>query len=503
MALIIAGERSGVGKTTVTLAMLSYLCDRPAPPISNSKGALSHPFGAMDPNSKIPAVQSFKVGPDYIDPMFHQYVTQRPCRNLDPILTTEDYVQQCFVHHCQGADYAVVEGVMGLFDGASGATDVASTAHIARLLDIPVLLVMDCSRLSRSVAAIIHGYQSFDPRIQLAGIVLNRVGSDRHLHLLKTAIEPLNVPILGILRRETDIAIPDRHLGLIPTDELPTLDAVVEQLKAIATTSFHWESLLPLLKAPRNSGQTGKIGDTQETSLSRPSVPCLHSPPLRIAIARDRAFNFYYADNLDLLAQLGATLVFWSPLQDEALPDDIHGLYLGGGFPEVFGAELSANRSALVSVKQAIEQGLPTYAECGGLMYLCDAIVDFEGRTHSMVGTLPATVRMGKKLLLGYRKAIAQASSSLMHRGQTVWGHEFHRSQLDTVPNVPMYHIQGYETPIMPDTEGWRYLNVHASYIHLHWGTQVELPTRFLHHCRTQRSLDRDRSKVDTHCTGK
>ncbi len=227
MALVIAGERSGVGKTTVTLALLSSL------------------------SRQQQKIQSFKVGPDYIDPMFHQQVTGRPCRNLDPVLTSETYVQDCFTRHVQGVDYALIEGVMGLFDGASGQDDWASTAHVARLLQLPVLLVLDCSRLSRSVAAIAHGYQSFDPRIQLAGVVLNRVGSDRHLELLKDALEPLQLPILGVLRRQDNITIPDRHLGLVPTDEMTQLDALIDQLAYLGDTCFDWKHLLPLLRGDK------------------------------------------------------------------------------------------------------------------------------------------------------------------------------------------------------------------------------------------------------------
>ncbi|MBE9229669.1 cobyrinate a,c-diamide synthase, partial [Phormidium sp. LEGE 05292] len=231
MGLIIAGERSGVGKTTVTLALLATLKHRHL------------------------EVQSFKVGPDYIDPMFHHYVTEKPCRNLDPVLTSETYVKQCFSRHIQGVEFALVEGVMGLFDGVrvtgNGEEDkfFASTAHIARLLNLPVLLVIDCSRLSGSVAAIAQGFSTFDPRIKIAGLVLNRVGSDRHLELLKDALLPLNLPILGVLRREDDIAIPDRHLGLIPTAELPQLDAVIEKLVHLGETCFDWEKLLPMLKS--------------------------------------------------------------------------------------------------------------------------------------------------------------------------------------------------------------------------------------------------------------
>lgn len=223
MTLIIAGERSGVGKTTVTLALLSSLC------------------------RKYRGVQSFKVGPDYIDPMFHQRVTGRPCRNLDPVLTSQKYVQECYHRHVQGVDYALIEGVMGLFDGASGRDDWASTAHVARLLDLPVLLVLDCSRVSRSIAAIAFGYKNFDPRIKIAGVVLNRVGSDRHLQLLQDALEPLHLPILGVLRRQDNIKIPDRHLGLVPTEEMPQMAALIERFAQLGDSCFDWQRLLPLL----------------------------------------------------------------------------------------------------------------------------------------------------------------------------------------------------------------------------------------------------------------
>lgn len=219
MPLVVAGERSGVGKTTVTLALLASLCRRRL------------------------KVQSFKVGPDYIDPMFHQHVTNRACRNLDPVLTSEAYVQECFASHIQDADYALVEGVMGLFDGATGIDSTASTAHVAQLLHLPILLVLDCSRLSRSVAAIAHGYRTFDPRVKLAGVVLNRVGSDRHLELLKDALEPLQLPILGVLRRQDNITIPDRHLGLVPTAEITQLDTLIDKLATLGDTCFDWEDI--------------------------------------------------------------------------------------------------------------------------------------------------------------------------------------------------------------------------------------------------------------------
>ena len=500
MALLIAGERSGVGKTTVTLSLLAYLSQQ---------------------NSQ---VQSFKVGPDYIDPMFHQAVTHRPCRNLDPVLTSEAYVQSCFARHSQGVDFVVVEGVMGLFDGISRQqqdqnqdetvnillNDYSSTAHIARLLNIPILLVVDCSRLSGSVAAIVHGYRTFDSRINIAGVVLNRVASDRHLELLQDALASLNVPILGILPRNENITIPDRHLGLVPTAEISQLEQIFAHLAHIGQTCFCWQQLFPLLKPPTQyySTQKSSCWDKQEeqgsrrrhnyaytNSITSPTnqieqsklLPVTNSSsPLKIAIARDRAFNFYYQDNLDILTELGAELVFWSPLQDENLPPQIQGMYFGGGFPEVFAQQLSANQALLHSINQAIQSGMPTYAECGGLMYLCQQLVDFSQQTWSMVGVIPTTVEMTKSLTLGYRQATALQNSSLVRVNQTVWGHEFHRSQLIKTSSKPLWQLWGYRSSHKPKTEGWQIAQLHASYLHLHFGEYLELPQQFLYCCLTK-----------------
>ncbi|AFY34930.1 cobyrinate a,c-diamide synthase [Calothrix sp. PCC 7507] len=487
MALVIAGERSGVGKTTVTLTLLASLCRR-----------------GME-------VQSFKVGPDYIDPMFHSYVTGRACRNLDPVLTDESYVKQCFARHSQGCEYALVEGVMGLFDGISSLvirhssfvpdkedlaaiTDFASTAHIARLLDLPVLLVIDCSRLSGSVAAIAHGYCSFDPRIKIAGLVLNRVGSDRHLSLLKDSLKSLQLPILGVLRRQDNITIRDRHLGLVPTAELPELNALINHLADLGDTCFDWEHLLPLLQSQPLSLDTERLaltctersrGSAVERSRSVPPCPeRSRRAALKIAVARDRAFNFYYQDNLDLLQQLGAELVFWSPLEDVALPEGIQGMYFGGGFPEVFAQQLAENVSARDSVKTAILAGMPTIAECGGLMYLCEQIIDFEGKSWSMVGVLPTSSVMGGRLTLGYRRAVALQDSLLLPTGTNIYGHEFHRSSLVSTPNQPLFDTYRYDCEENMGYEGWNMpLNIHASYIHLHWGASVEIPQRFIQQC--------------------
>ncbi len=445
MAIIIAGERSGVGKTTVTLALLAALRQRRQ------------------------TVQSFKVGPDYIDPMFHSYVTGRACRNLDPILTSEAYVQDCFAKHSQGVEHTLIEGVMGLFDGASGKDDAGSTAHVARLLDVPVVLILNCSSLSRSVAAIAHGFSTFDPRIQVAGVILNRVGSDRHLELLSQALEPLNLPILGVLRRQDDITLNDRHLGLVPTAELTNLNATIERLAHLGETCFDWEKLLPLL-ASRSGNVSTKVGNE---ALNQ-------KPKIRLAIAQDQAFSFYYADNLDLLTELGAELVAWSPMRDR-LPEGVQGLYFGGGFPEVF-AEALAESEAIQSVKAAIQAGMPTYAECGGLMYLCEQIVDFAENSYPMVGIFPTAAVMGKRLTLGYRQGTALRASPLVKVGDRLWGHEFHRSSLTQLPDKPLLSLQGYDSRQQPP-EGWQRYHVHASYTHLHFGAQPQLVERFLQCC--------------------
>ncbi len=468
MPLVIAGDRSGCGKTTTTLMLLATLRHQRLP----------HPA----------VIQSFKIGPDYIDPMFHRYVTGRPCYNLDPVLTSPAAVCTGFHTRQHIADAVLIEGVMGLFDGTPG--HCASTAQVAELLDQPIALVIDCSRLSGSVAAIAQGYRTLNPNLRFAGVILNRVGSDRHLKLLQAALTEIDIPILGVLRRHQEISLPDRHLGLVPTDELPELDAVVERLVEIGATSFDWEALLPLLK-PMHGDRFDEQKDGQNVGVRA---------RIRIAVARDRAFNFHYAENLEILEQLGAELVFWSPLE-ESLPPQIQGLYLCGGFPEVFAQQLSENLRAREAVNQAIAQGLPTYAECGGLMYLCTALRNFEGQTWPMVGVLPKTAVM-EGLTLGYRRAIAQQNSPLLLAGTEVWGHEFHHSRLEDFqledsrleqapleltgtkpPCQRLFQVWGTDLADQGSPEGWALPHLHASYVHLHWGARPELPKRFLSQC--------------------
>ncbi|BAS58472.1 MULTISPECIES: cobyrinate a,c-diamide synthase [Leptolyngbya] len=442
MAFVIAGERSGAGKTTVTLALLAALRRRNL------------------------TVRSFKVGPDYIDPMFHRHVTGQACYNLDPVLTSEAYVQQCFAQ--RASEYSIVEGVMGLFDGAAGHKDFASTAHIARLLDLPILLVVDCRSLSYSVAAIVHGYRSLDPRLKFAGVVLNRVGSDRHLELLKSAL--IDVPILGVLRRQDAIEIPDRHLGLVPTDELPGLTELIDRLAELGESCFDWDALMPYLK----TATTPKV-----------SVP-ESSRSVKIAIARDAAFNFYYQDNLDLLRQAGAELIEWSPLRD-TFPNDVDGLYFGGGFPEMFAETLSENHATRHAIRAAIQSGMPTYAECGGLMYLSEKIIDFSEQAFSMVGAIPTTTVMRSRLTLGYRKATALQTTPIVKKDETLHGHEFHRSSPTTESEKPLFELTGLSRSSM-QYDGWQTPKLHASYLHLHWGATSQIPQRFVRYCTKFRS---------------
>ncbi len=478
MSLIVAGERSGVGKTTITLALLAFLSQQ----------------------KKI--IQSFKVGPDYIDPMFHTALTRISARNLDPVLTSPEYVKSCFWQHSQRAEYVLVEGVMGLFDGvecpsSSNQTfnsdltvNYASTAYISRLLDIPVLLVLDCSSISGSIAAIAYGYCNLDPQVKIAGVVLNRVSSDRHLELLQNALQPLNLPILGVLRRVDKITIPDRHLGLIPTTELPQISEIFDRLAYIGQTCFNWELLMPLLERQEmgEQGKQGEIGRWGDGEMGETN----HLSSLRIAVAYDRAFNFYYQDNLDLFGELGAEIIYWSPLQDETLPNDITGLYFGGGFPEIFAGELAANLPMRQQIRQAATSDMPVYAECGGLMYLCDRLIDLNQKSWSMVGAIPVTTTMMSRLTLGYRQAIPLSSTVLFNQKQqhypVIWGHEFHRSQITPNSEQPIWKMRGASrhSPILYD--GWHIKQIHASYLHLHFGEYKFLLKNFLRHC--QKYLD-------------
>ncbi len=413
-------------------------------------------------------VSPHKVGPDYIDPGYHGLAAGRPGRNLDPWLVGEHRIAPLFLHGARAADLAVVEGVMGLFDGATHPSvepGFASTAHVAALLRAPVILVVDASSQARSVAALVHGFTTFDPSVRLGGVILNRVGSDRHEAILREALGVVGVPVLGAIRRLDQLHTPSRHLGLIPAAErsgeaLSTVDRLahvvadgvdLDAVSALARTAP------PLTAAAWDP--TAEVG----AIAGRP----------RIAVAGGSAFTFGYAENAELLTAAGAEVVSVDPLRDEALPPGTAGLVIGGGFPEVYAAELSANAALRTDVAQLAARGAPVTAECAGLLYLAR---ELDG--VPMCGVLDASAAMTSRLTLGYRDAVAAADSVLAAAGTRVRGHEFHRTAV-----VPAAGPDAAWRWSAGTSEGFAQQNVHASYLHLNWAGTPALAARFVAAC--------------------
>lgn len=395
--LVIAGTASNVGKTTVTLALLAAFA---------AKGRV---------------VQAFKAGPDFIDPGHHAAVTGRPSRNLDGWMLGREVNREIFGRAAAGADLSLIEGMMGLFDGSSPISDLGSTAELAKHLEAPVLLVLDGSAMARSAAAIVEGFVRFDPSLNVAGVLFNRVNNDGHYRLLKEAVEhKLNVAAVGYLRMDQSATIPDRHLGLITAIERGTTD-LYERLGQAAAETVDLDRLEEL---------AGSAGDWPVPSMQPGRQH--QGRGIRIGLAQDRAFCFYYPDNLELLQWAGGELVRFSPMDDQKLPD-VDMLYFGGGYPELHGAALSGNRSMRQAIRSFADRGGVIYAECGGMMYLTGAIRDFDGRTHEMVGLFPAESAMRKPgLTLGYRTVELSQSCILGDRGTVARGHEFHYSTLNS-----------------------------------------------------------------------
>jgi cobyrinic acid a,c-diamide synthase len=428
--IVVAGTSSGAGKTSVACGLIAAL---------RARGLV---------------VQGFKVGPDYIDPSYHALASGRPGRNLDAFLAGPELIAPLARHGAAGADIAVIEGVMGLFDGASGRGELASTAHVAKLLQAPVLLVVDAASMARSAAAIVHGYRTFDPDVDIAGVVLNKVGSDHHVELLREAIEPLGVPVVGALRRDERVAAPERHLGLVPAGEREgrtrsAIDALGEAVEAhvdldgvlALARSAPWLTVPPWSPA-------GGVVDGAAT----------------IAIARGPAFSFHYEENLELLRAAGAQLAPFDPLRDDSLPPGAGALMLAGGFPEIFGEELSANAPLREQVAAFARSGRPVLAECGGLLYLCEQLDGL-----AMCGAIPASARMAGRLSIGYREAKAVCQSALWGAGDTVRGHEFHYSAVQPLDGADaaawVLAARGRTEP-----EGFVVGAIHASFLHVHWG---------------------------------
>ena len=445
--LVIAGAHSGAGKTTLTAGLIAALRRRGL------------------------AVQPFKVGPDYIDPTYHTLAAGRPCRNLDAWMLPSDAVAAAFARGSRGADLAVIEGGMGLFDGFGYDDETGSTAHVAKLLGAPVILALNIRSLARSAAALAQGYANFDPALPLAGFILNHAGSAAHgAGVARAVTGATGLPCFGWLPRDEQLRIPERHLGLVPTAEPGRWEAFIA---AAADHVAKYLNVDALLAVARSSTQTFEVPETSKVS----SIVC------RIAVARDEAFNFYYEDNLDLLREAGAELAFFSPLADTTLPAGCRGLYIGGGFPEVYADRLAANVALRGELAAAIAAGLPTYAECGGLMYLTQSITDLAGRTHPMVGALPGRSAMTGRLTLGYREVTTLAGTPLAPAGITLRGHEFHYSDwIEQPADLPAaYRVARPDAPAR--LEGYAAGNLLASYIHLHWGAAPELAARFVAAC--------------------
>lgn len=453
--LVIAAPSSGSGKTTVATGLMAALAGRGL------------------------AVSPHKVGPDYIDPGYHALATGRVGRNLDAYLCGPELVGPLFAHGARGCDIAVVEGVMGLYDGAAGEGELASTAHVAKLLRAPVVLVVDASSQSRSVAALVHGFVSWDPEVRVGGVILNKVASDRHEALLREALDSVGVPVLGVLRRAPQVDTPSRHLGLVPVAERRT--AAVEAVAAMAAQVLDGCDLDALTALARTAGAlSGAAWDAAEAvappACDHPTRPAGKPTPV-VAVAGGEAFTFSYAEHGELLTAAGAEVVVFDPLRDESLPDGTSGLVVGGGFPEVYAAGLSANEPLRKAVAALAESGAPVAAECAGLLYLCR---ELDGRP--MCGVLDATARMSERLTLGYRDAVAVSDSVLAVAGTRMRGHEFHRTVVE--PGSGAAPAWGVRAP-RRRVEGFVQQGVHASYLHTHWASVPGAARRFVERCRT------------------
>lgn len=436
--LVVAAPASGSGKTTVATGLMAAFAEAGL------------------------AVSPHKVGPDYIDPGYHALATGRPGRNLDAYMCGPERIAPLFLHGARGADLAVVEGVMGLFDGASGMGELASTAHVAKLLRAPVVLVVDASSQSRSVAALVHGFASWDPEVRVAGVILNKVGSDRHEELLRDALDGAGVPVLGALRRDTAVGTPSRHLGLVPVAERRT-DAV-DAVRALAARVRAGCDLDALLALARSAPPLAEEPWDPQAAVG-PAAP--GARPV-VAVAGGAAFTFSYAEHVELLAAAGAEVVTFDPLRDERLPTGAAGLVLGGGFPEMYAHELSANEPLREAV--AAFTG-PVTAECAGLLYLGR---ELDGRP--MCGVLDTTARMSDRLTLGYREAVAITDNALAAAGTRVRGHEFHRTVVEPAAGAtPAWGLVRPERRV----EGFVQGGVHASYLHVHWAAEPSLARRF------------------------
>jgi len=454
--IVIAGAHSGVGKTTISVGIINALMKRGY------------------------RVQPFKVGPDYIDTSYHAAAAEKPSRNLDGWMVPAEGLVEIFQHGCGDADIAIVEGVMGLYDGLSGTDEIGSTAQIAKILRCPVILVLDVQRMSRTAAAFVLGCKNFDKDLQLSGVILNRVASRKHADSCREAIEDsTSIPVIGALPSDNSIKLPERHLGLIPTPEKTgELKPILSKISELIENDLDLDKILEISKSGSELPRvTDRIYPTQG-----------RAQRVTIGVAFDEAFNFYYQDNLDLLKAYGANIIFFSPIHDREIPLEVDGLYIGGGFPEVLPGQLEANEPVRKSLRKAAEDGLPIYAECGGLMYLSDSLTDFNGRTYEMVGLLQGRTIMTRSLTLNYTEAQTIRDNTLTELGQQLRGHEFHYSKMIDVPEDATFaYLMKRGVGIDGRHEGWMEYSLLASYMHLHFGHDVKLAKKFIETCREYR----------------
>ena len=431
-------------------------------------------------------VQPFKIGPDFIDPGLHAHAAQTESRNLDGWMLTRTYNQELFRTLLGRSDMAIVEGVMGLYDGYDGLGEAGSTAEMCKWLDLPVILVVDARSMARSAAALVYGFKQFDPRLKLAGVVFNRIGSDGHLQYLRQAMAANlpDVPVLGGVPREDLITIPERHLGLITAYEFAFSREWKRRLVDLVERHLDLQRILELAKHP--------LQDQPEARSSGP--PKGSGPSAVVAVARDAAFCFYYPDNLELLRQAGAEVRFFSPLAGDTFPDDADGLYLGGGYPELFAKRLSQNQRFLRDVRRAVQVGMPVYAECGGLMVLGRSIETIEGEAYPMAGVFFFGTRMlSKRKALGYTEVELRRPCLLGEPGRRLRGHEFHYSEIvnfDGSEQDFAYELHG-RSGASSKLEGYSKGSVLASYVHLHWGSLPQAPSAFVRACADFRSASK------------
>lgn len=460
--IVIAGTNSGCGKTTISTGIMAALIKRGL------------------------AVQPFKVGPDYIDPMFHSFITGRHSRNLDSWMLGEDMVSYLFAKNSLESDIAIIEGVMGIFDGFGGDTKEGSTAHVSKIIKAPVILVVNGEGSSLSLAALVKGFIEFDKQVAIKGIIINNIKTESHYRLLKEILEEnMDIAVLGYLTKTEKYSLTSRHLGLIPSGEVEGLQEKLDFLSEEIAKTIDLELLLKIAgEAPELDEKLLDIaGSFYKENGVKP----------RIAVALDKAFNFYYKDNLELLEILGAELLYFSPVEDSKLPENIHGLYIGGGYPEIYAEELETNVSMREEIKRNIENGLPAYAECGGLMYMSESIAAKDGNTYKMVGIFPGKSEMTAKLQrFGYVELEITGGSVLSEKDCKVRAHEFHYSKTSANGNTDTcYNVmkQRKSKEIFSWKCGYRINNLLAGYPHIHFWANPDLAKGFINSCNEYRQI--------------